>query len=74
MNSLSAITCEDLLQGLFKIDIPASKGAAYAKWISVFFGVLSFALVFIVKDLGSVLQVNFFFILVLTRKLNDSNF
>ncbi|KAL7292866.1 hypothetical protein TKK_0013540 [Trichogramma kaykai] len=57
MNSLAAITCEDILGGLFKIDIPAEKGALYAKWISIFFGLLSFALVFVVERLGSVLQV-----------------
>ncbi|CAL7942187.1 unnamed protein product [Xylocopa violacea] len=57
LNSLSAITCEDILQGLFKIEMPASKGAIYARWISIFFGVLSFALVFVVERLGSVLQV-----------------
>ncbi|KAJ8688275.1 hypothetical protein QAD02_024070 [Eretmocerus hayati] len=57
MNSLAAITCEDVLQGLLGLEIPANKGAAYAKWISVFFGLLSFALVFIVERLGSVLQV-----------------
>ncbi|XP_011501301.1 PREDICTED: sodium-coupled monocarboxylate transporter 1 isoform X2 [Ceratosolen solmsi marchali] len=57
MNSLAAITCEDVLQGLLKIDVPASKGAVYAKWISIFFGMLSFALVFVVERLGSILQV-----------------
>ncbi|XP_058806032.1 sodium-coupled monocarboxylate transporter 1 [Phymastichus coffea] len=57
MNSLAAITCEDVLQGLFKLEVPARKGAIYAKWISVFFGLLSFALVFVVERLGGVLQV-----------------
>lgn len=57
MNSLAAITCEDVLQGLFKMQVPASKGAIYAKWISACFGVLSFALVFVVERLGGVLQV-----------------
>ncbi|XP_054016500.1 sodium-coupled monocarboxylate transporter 2 [Hylaeus anthracinus] len=57
LNSLAAITCEDILQGLFKIQLPARKGAIYARWISVFFGGLSFALVFVVERLGSVLQV-----------------
>ncbi|XP_076684546.1 sodium-coupled monocarboxylate transporter 1 [Andrena cerasifolii] len=57
LNSLAAITCEDIFQGLFKIDLPAKKGAVYARWISIFFGALSFALVFVVERLGSVLQV-----------------
>ncbi|XP_076236269.1 sodium-coupled monocarboxylate transporter 1 isoform X2 [Calliopsis andreniformis] len=57
LNSLAAITCEDILQGLFRLDMSADKGAMYAKWISIFFGALSFALVFIVERLGSVLQV-----------------
>lgn len=57
LNSLAAITCEDVLQGLFKMELPARKGAIYARWISIFFGALSFALVFVVERLGSVLQV-----------------
>lgn len=57
LNSLAAITCEDIFRGLFQIDLPASKGAIYARWISIFFGALSFALVFVVERLGSVLQV-----------------
>lgn len=57
LNSLAAITCEDIFQGLFKIELPARKGAIYARWISIFFGALSFALVFVVERLGSVLQV-----------------
>ncbi|XP_071638758.1 sodium-coupled monocarboxylate transporter 1 [Temnothorax longispinosus] len=57
LNSLAAITCEDIFRGLLQIDLPASKGAIYARWISIFFGALSFALVFVVERLGSVLQV-----------------
>ncbi|XP_043468553.1 sodium-coupled monocarboxylate transporter 1 [Leptopilina heterotoma] len=57
LNSLSAITFEDIFQGLFNITLPASKGALYAKWISIFFGALSFALVFVVERLGGVLEV-----------------
>ncbi|GAB1867004.1 Putative sodium-dependent multivitamin transporter [Camponotus japonicus] len=57
LNSLAAITCEDIFRGLFQIDLPASKGAIYARWISTFFGALSFALVFVVEQLGGVLQV-----------------
>ena len=57
LNSLAAITCEDILQGLLKFSVPPSKGAIYARWISIFFGALSFALVFVVERLGGVLQV-----------------
>lgn len=57
LNSLAAITCEDIVRGLFRKDLSASKGTIYARWISTFFGVLSFALVFVVERLGSVLQV-----------------
>ncbi|XP_020723758.1 sodium-coupled monocarboxylate transporter 1 [Bombus terrestris] len=57
LNSLAAITCEDILQGVLKMEMPARKGAIYARWISIFFGALSFALVFVVERLGSVLQV-----------------
>lgn len=59
MNSLAAITCEDILQGIFKMEITPSKGACYAKCISVFFGILSFALIFVVERLGGVLQVEY---------------
>ncbi|XP_017758967.1 PREDICTED: sodium-coupled monocarboxylate transporter 1-like [Eufriesea mexicana] len=57
LNSLAAITCEDVFQGLLKIEMPPRKGAIYARWISIFFGALSFALIFVVERLGSVLQV-----------------
>ncbi|XP_046475986.1 sodium-coupled monocarboxylate transporter 1 [Neodiprion pinetum] len=57
LNSLAAITCEDIVQGLFRIALPPSRGAVYARWISIFFGVVSFALVFIVERLGGVLEV-----------------
>lgn len=58
LNSLAAITCEDILQGVLKMEMPARKGAIYARWISIFFGALSFTLVFVVERLGSVLQVS----------------
>lgn len=58
LNSLAAITCEDVLQGLFNMELPGRKGATYARWISIFFGVFGFALIFVVERLGSVLQVD----------------
>lgn len=57
LNSLTAVTMEDFLDGALGIKVPAERGAFWSKWISVLFGVLSFALVFVVEQLGSVLQV-----------------
>ncbi|XP_044018363.1 sodium-coupled monocarboxylate transporter 1-like [Aphidius gifuensis] len=57
LNSLAAITCEDIFQGLFNIKIPSNKAVLYARLISIFFGILSFLFVFIVERLGSVMQV-----------------
>ena len=51
------------------MDIPARKGAIYAKWISVFFGVLSFALIFVVERLGGVLQVYCPIVCLIMKKL-----
>ncbi|KAH8366179.1 hypothetical protein KR093_009954 [Drosophila rubida] len=56
LNSLSAVTCEDLLINGMNIKISSEKGATYAKWMSAGFGVVSFGLVFIVEHLGGVLQ------------------
>ncbi|KAI4465482.1 sodium-coupled monocarboxylate transporter [Holotrichia oblita] len=57
LNSLAAVTCEDFLQGVFGISLPESKGAFWAKCISIGYGALSFVLVFVVERLGSVLQI-----------------
>ncbi|XP_067646548.1 sodium-coupled monocarboxylate transporter 1 [Eurosta solidaginis] len=56
LNSLSAVTCEDLLVNGMNIKITPDKGALYVKWMSLGYGVLSFGLVFIVEKLGGVLQ------------------
>ncbi|XP_034104690.1 sodium-coupled monocarboxylate transporter 1 [Drosophila albomicans] len=56
LNSLSAVTCEDLLINGMNIKISPEKGATYAKWMSLGFGAVSFGLVFIVEHLGGVLQ------------------
>ncbi|KAH8378913.1 hypothetical protein KR009_002053 [Drosophila setifemur] len=56
LNSLSAVTCEDLLVNGMNIKISPEKGATYAKWMSLGFGLASFGLVFIVEHLGGVLQ------------------
>ncbi|GJQ70610.1 hypothetical protein Trydic_g23003 [Trypoxylus dichotomus] len=57
LNSLAAVTCEDFLQGALGISLPESKGAFWAKWVSIGYGALSFILVFVVEQLGSVMQV-----------------
>ncbi|XP_034236570.1 sodium-coupled monocarboxylate transporter 1-like [Thrips palmi] len=57
LNSLTAVMMQDFLDGALGIKVPAERGAFWSKWISVMFGVLSFALVFVVEQLGSVLQV-----------------
>ncbi|XP_017784801.1 PREDICTED: sodium-coupled monocarboxylate transporter 2-like [Nicrophorus vespilloides] len=57
LNSLAAVTCQDFVTGAFGINMPDSKGALWAKWISIGYGALSFALVFVVEQLGSVMQV-----------------
>ncbi|XP_044751036.1 sodium-coupled monocarboxylate transporter 1-like [Coccinella septempunctata] len=57
LNSLSAVTMEDFIEGALKFKVPESKGAFWAKCISIIYGAISFALVFIVAKLGSVMQV-----------------
>ncbi|XP_055688291.1 sodium-coupled monocarboxylate transporter 2-like [Lutzomyia longipalpis] len=56
LNSLATVTCEDILVAGMNIKISADKGALYAKWLSLGFGVFSFVLVFIVEKLGGILQ------------------
>ncbi|KAF5294064.1 hypothetical protein FQA39_LY13538 [Lamprigera yunnana] len=57
LNSLAAVTCKDFLKGLFGLKITDSREAFWAKCISVAYGIISFGLVFIVEQLGSVMQV-----------------
>lgn len=45
LNSLAACTCQDFITGAFKFTLPESKGALWAKWISILYGALSFGLV-----------------------------
>uniref|UniRef100_A0A182UIZ1 Sodium/solute symporter n=1 Tax=Anopheles melas TaxID=34690 RepID=A0A182UIZ1_9DIPT len=56
LNSLAAVTCEDLLVFGMELKIPTGKGALYAKWMSLGFGLVSFGLVFVVERLGGILQ------------------
>jgi len=57
MNSLAAVTIKDFLHGVCNYEPKDHKGAALSKWISAGFGILSFLLVFVVEQLGSLLQV-----------------
>ncbi|XP_062552486.1 sodium-coupled monocarboxylate transporter 1 [Armigeres subalbatus] len=56
LNSLSAVTCEDLLVTGFGIKISPERSSLYAKWMSLGYGIFSFALVFVVERLGGILQ------------------
>ncbi|XP_025836687.1 sodium-coupled monocarboxylate transporter 1 [Agrilus planipennis] len=44
LNSLSAVTCSDFINGAFGITFAENKGALWAKWISFVYGLISFAL------------------------------
>lgn len=57
LNSLTAVTVKDFLTGALKWKMPDEQGAKIGKWISFAFGLLSFGLVFVVEQMGSVLQV-----------------
>ncbi|CAK1552056.1 unnamed protein product [Leptosia nina] len=57
LNSLAAIACQDLANGLLGITLPEDKGAVIAKWVCLACGAVSFGLVFIVERLGPVLQL-----------------
>uniref|UniRef100_A0A8D8FI08 Sodium-coupled monocarboxylate transporter 2 n=1 Tax=Culex pipiens TaxID=7175 RepID=A0A8D8FI08_CULPI len=56
LNSLSAVTCEDILVAGVGLKIPPEKASKYAKWMSLGYGVFSFGLVFVVERLGGILQ------------------
>lgn len=58
LNSLAAVTIKDFLGAGFNVKVAENKGALLSKWISVFFGALSFLLIFIVKQMDSVLKVS----------------
>ena len=57
LNSLTAVTVKDFFNGALKWELPEEQGARIGKWISFAFGLLSFGLVFVVEQMGSVLQV-----------------
>ncbi|KAJ8917425.1 hypothetical protein NQ315_005471 [Exocentrus adspersus] len=57
LNSLAAVTMQDFFATAFGVHMPDKKGALVAKGLSVVYGAVSFGLVFIVAQLGSVMQV-----------------
>ncbi|VEN50359.1 unnamed protein product [Callosobruchus maculatus] len=57
LNSLSAVTIQDFLGSALGIHLPDKKGAYAAQLLSVLYGAISFGLVFIIANLGSIMQV-----------------
>ncbi|CAH2011660.1 unnamed protein product [Acanthoscelides obtectus] len=57
LNSLSAVTIQDFLHSALGIHLPDKKGAYTAQLLSVLYGAISFGLVFVIANLGSILQV-----------------
>lgn len=60
INSLAAVTMHDFLTNL-PFTIPEHRGAMISRLLSIVFGVLSFLLVFVVENMGSVLQITLTF-------------
>ena len=71
LNSLTAVTVKDFLNGALKWELPEEQGAKIGKWISFAFGLLSFGLVFVVEQMGSVLQVRHCIIKPVSLGLTD---
>nr|CAH7751225.1 unnamed protein product [Callosobruchus chinensis] len=57
LNSLSAVTIQDFLGSALGIHLPDKKGAYAAQLLSVLYGAISFGLVFVIANLGSIMQV-----------------
>ncbi|CAG9823599.1 unnamed protein product [Phaedon cochleariae] len=57
LNSLAAVTMQDFLGSACGIHIPDKRGAFIAKILSIVYGAVSFGLVFLIAQLGSVMQV-----------------
>ncbi|KAF4524009.1 hypothetical protein B566_EDAN006303 [Ephemera danica] len=56
LSALSAITLRDFISGCCGIKMSDSRAARLSKWISVGYGLISFGFVFVVAQLGAVLQ------------------
>ncbi|XP_063913872.1 sodium-coupled monocarboxylate transporter 2-like isoform X2 [Zophobas morio] len=57
LNSLAAVTMQDFVCGAFQISLKESREAFWAKCISIVYGAISFMLVFVISQLGSIMQV-----------------
>lgn len=56
LNSLAAITLEDFVRGICYPNISDESATKISKFLAVFFGLISFGLVFVAEQLGGVLQ------------------
>jgi len=55
---MAAITLEDFVKGVFYPDMSEKTATKVSKILAVVFGLLSFGLIFVVENLGGVLQVH----------------
>ena len=60
MNSLAAIVLEDFLKGCCFPNMTERQATAASKILSIFFGLLTFGLVFVAQNLGGVLSVSLY--------------
>ena len=58
MNSLAAITLEDFIKGIWFPKLSDEKATKVSKYLSLLYGVITFALVFVAQNLGNVLSVS----------------
>ncbi|CAL4086674.1 unnamed protein product [Meganyctiphanes norvegica] len=56
MNSLAAITLEDFIKGTFWPNISEENATRASRGLSLFYGLLTFALVFVAEQLGNILS------------------
>ena len=59
LNSLAAVTLQDFIQGACKVKMSERAGIITTKCLAVGYGILSYLVVFLVKYLPGVLEVNF---------------
>lgn len=59
LNSCATVIIEDFTQGFFGITLSDRKATIVAKIVSVIFGIISVAFLFIVRHLGGVLGVEY---------------
>ncbi|CAB3362349.1 Hypothetical predicted protein [Cloeon dipterum] len=56
LSALVAITLKDFMVGACKMNLSDERQAGLAKWISLIYGLISFGIVFVVAQIGGVLQ------------------